>query len=69
MVISYKPFRILLVERNVEVTKLSKVLRISPATMTKLNAKKEDNDPVSLKTIEKLCKHFDVPIERIVEIK
>lgn len=67
--ISYKPFRMLMVEYNIEVTKLSKELHISPATMTKLNAKKEGNDPVSLKTIEKLCKYFNVPIEKIVEIK
>jgi len=68
-VISYKPFRMLIVEYNIEVTKLSKVLHISPATMTKLNAKKEDNEPVSLKTIEKLCKYFNVTIDKIVEIK
>lgn len=67
--ISYKPFRMLIVEHNIEVTKLSKVLHISPATMTKLNAKKEDNEPVSLKTIEKLCKYFNVTIDKIVEIK
>lgn len=59
----------LIVEYNIEVTKLSKVLHISPATMTKLNAKKEDNEPVSLKTIEKLCKYFNVTIDKIVEIK
>ncbi len=67
--ISYKPFRMLIVEHNIEVTKLSKMLHISPATMTKLNAKKEDNEPVSLKTIEKLCKYFNVTIDKIVEIK
>lgn len=67
--ISYRPFRVLVAERNLEVTKLAKELKISPATMAKLNAKKDDNEPVSLRTIETLCKHFGVPIERIVEIR
>ncbi len=67
--ISYKPFRVLVAEKNIEVTKLSKELKISPSTMSKLNAKKDDNEPVSLKTIETLCKHFGVKIEQIVEIK
>ena len=67
--VSYRPFRVLVADRNVETTKLAKELGISPSTMTKLNAKKEENETVSLKTIEKLCKHFGVTVEQIVEIK
>lgn len=67
--ISYRPFRILVADRNIEVTQLTKKLGISPNTMSKLNAKKEENEAVSLKTIEKLCTHLGVSIEQIVEIK
>lgn len=67
--ISYRPFRVLVADKNIETTALAKELGISPSTMAKLNAKKEENDAVSLKTIDKLCKHFGVSIEQIVEIK
>ena len=67
--ISYRPFRVLVAEKNLETTALAQELGISPSTMAKLNAKKEENDAVSLKTIDKLCKHFGVSIEQIVEIR
>lgn len=67
--ISYRPFRVLVAEKNIETTSLAQELGISPSTMAKLNAKKEENDAVSLKTIDKLCKHFGVSIEQIVEIR
>lgn len=67
--ISYKPFRVLVAERNLEVTQLAKNLGISSNTMAKLNAKREENEPVSLKIIEKLCNHLGVPVEKIIEIK
>jgi len=67
--ISYRPFRVLVADKNIETTALAKELGISPSTMAKLNAKKEENDAVSLKTVDKLCKHFGVSIEQIVEIK
>lgn len=66
--VSYKPFRHLCVQRNIQVSGLCKQLNISTATMSKLNAKKDNNEYVSLATIEKLCKHFNVGIQEIVEI-
>ena len=67
--ISYRPFRVLVADKNIETTSLAQELGISPSTMAKLNAKKEENDAVSLKTIDKLCKHFGVSIEQVVEIR
>ena len=67
--ISYRPFRVLVAEKNLETTALAQELGISPSTMAKLNAKKEENEAVSLKTIDKLCKHFGVSIDHIVEIR
>lgn len=67
--ISYRPFRVLVAEKNLETTALAQELGISPSTMAKLNAKKEENETVSLKTIDKLCKHFGVSIDQIVEIR
>lgn len=66
--ISYKPFRHLCVQKNVQVSDLCKELNISSTTMSKLNAKKDDNEYVSLVTIEKLCLYFKVGIDKIVEI-
>lgn len=66
--ISYKPFRHLCVQKNVQVSDLCKELNISSTTMSKLNAKKDDNEYVSLATIEKLCLYFKVGIDKIVEI-
>ena len=67
--ISYRPFRVLVAEKNLETTALAQELGISPSTMAKLNAKKEENEAVSLKTIDKLCKHFGASIDQIVEIR
>lgn len=67
--ISYKPFRVLVAERGLKVSDIAKELNISPNTMAKLNCKSEDNDFISLKTIEKLCLYFGVSIEKIVEIQ
>ena len=67
--ISYRPFRVLVAEKNLETTALAQELGISPSTMAKLNAKKEENEAVSLKTIDKICKHFGVSIDQIVEIR
>ena len=66
--ISYKPFRVLVAERNLKVSDIGKELKLSPNTMAKLNSKTDDGEPISLKNIEKLCKHFNVSIDQIVEI-
>lgn len=66
--ISYKPFRVLVAERNLKVSDIGKELKLSPNTMAKLNSKTDDGEPISLKNIEKLCKYFDVSIDQIVEI-
>lgn len=50
--ISYWPFRILVADKNIEVIQLAKKLGISPNTISKLNAKKDENEAVSLNTIE-----------------
>ena len=42
--ISYRPFRVLVAEKNLETTALAQELGISPSTMAKLNAKKEENE-------------------------
>ncbi len=68
LMVSYKPFRHLCVQRNIQVSDLCKELNISTGTMTKLNAKKDNNEYVSLAIIEKLCLYFGVGIEEIVEI-
>ena len=66
--ISYKPFQKLLVERQVQPSELMKELRISSATMAKLNRKKTDNDYVSLAIIEKICLQFKCTVSDVVEV-
>ncbi|WP_068505805.1 helix-turn-helix domain-containing protein [Paenibacillus kribbensis] len=49
--ISYKPFRKLLIDREIKKQDLLKMTGISSATMAKLNT----NEYVSLEVIDKLC--------------
>ena len=44
--ISYKPFRVLVAERNLKVSDICKELNISPNTMAKLNSKTDDGEPI-----------------------
>jgi putative transcriptional regulator len=51
MMISYKPFQKLLIDREIKKQDLLKMTGISSATMAKLNT----NEYVSLEVIDKLC--------------
>lgn len=51
MMISYKPFQKLLIDRNMKKTDIMKALGISSATLAKLNK----NEYVSVELIDKLC--------------
>ena len=62
--ISYKPFRVLVADRNLKVSDIAQELKISSGTMAKLNAKSDENEVVSLTVIEKLCNHFGVTIDK-----
>ncbi|WP_309245505.1 helix-turn-helix domain-containing protein [Virgibacillus proomii] len=63
-IISYKPLRHLLVDMDINITSLCRDLKISSTIRTKLTS----DLPVSLRTIAKICRYLDVPIEDVVEV-
>lgn len=65
MGVSYEPLRQTLDVKNIKITNLCDDLNISSATRTKLN---NDSDYVSLRTIERIGKYLNVPIEDLVKI-
>ena len=63
--ISYKPLRHTLIEKNVKKMELVKLTRMSSGTLAKLNNDKH----VALDVIERICLALDCPIEAVIEIK
>ena len=63
--ISYKGLWKLLIDKDVDKTYLNEVLHIHWNTISNMNKGKS----VTVDTLEKICLHFDVPIEQIIEIK
>ncbi|MBO7734015.1 MAG: helix-turn-helix domain-containing protein [Methanobrevibacter sp.] len=62
--ISYEPFWNTLHQRGISVYELLKYYRISGNTIQKLR----DNENLTIKTIERLCKILNCNIENIVEV-
>ena len=62
--INYKPFWKTLSEREITVYELVKYYRVSGNTIQKLR----DNENLTLKTVERLCKILSCNIEQVVEI-
>lgn len=61
--ISYKPLRKLLIDKEMSVGELKDILKISSATMAKLNSDKI----VSLNVIDKICKYMNCNVEDIMQ--
>lgn len=61
--ISYKPLRKLLIDKEMSGGELKDILKISSATMAKLNADKI----VSLSVIDKICKYLNCNIEDVMQ--
>lgn len=61
--ISYKPLRKLLIDKDISGGELKNILQISSATMAKLNSDKV----VSLVVIDKICKYLNCNIEDIMQ--
>ena len=60
--ISYKPLRKLLIDKDMSCGELKDILQISSATMAKLNSDKM----VSLTVIDKICKYLNCNIEDVM---
>lgn len=61
--ISYKPLKRLMLERELKSTDMINLLKISSATMSKINA----NQYVSLEIIDRICIKLSCNIEDVVE--
>lgn len=61
--ISYKPLRKLLIDKEITCGELKDILQISSATMAKLNSDRI----VSLVVIDKICKYLNCNIEQVMQ--
>ena len=61
--ISYKPLRKLLIDKDLSCGELKGILQISSATMAKLNSDKI----VSLVVIDKICKYLNCNIQDVMQ--
>lgn len=61
--ISYKPLKKLLIDKDMSVGELKDILKISSATMAKLNSDKI----VSLTIIDKICKYLNCNVEDVMK--
>lgn len=61
--ISYKPLRMQMAEKEINSTDLIKILKISSATMSKLNSDKI----VSLTVIDRICVKLSCKVEDVIE--
>ena len=61
--ISYKPLRKLLIDKDLSCWELKDILQISSATMAKLNSDKI----VSLVVIDKICKYLNCNIQDVMQ--
>ena len=62
--ISYKPFRHYMIEHSIDRNYLLNEVGISSTTFTKLNQDK----PIRMDMLEKICLHFKIGIEQVLEI-
>lgn len=65
MMISYKPLLHWMLENNIKKGVLVEDLGLSWSTINKL----KNGGNLELQIIERICKHFDLRIEQVVEIK
>ncbi len=63
--VSYKKFQKKLIDEDVSKSKIKSDLKLSSATMAKLNS----NKYVAMSVIEKICQYFDCNIEEVIEFK
>ena len=61
--ISYLPLEILLLNKGRNKQYLREVVKISPSTLSRISKR----EVVSLDVLKRICDHFDVPIQDVVE--
>lgn len=63
--ISYKPFRRYMLDNDINNDDLRCDLGLSNDTLTRIS---KDRD-MRVSTIEKICKYYKIPIEKVIQIK
>lgn len=62
--LNYRPLFISLAEKGIQITDLKESVGVSSSTLAKFRK----NEYVSLRVIETICLHYDLPIEKVVQI-
>lgn len=62
--ISYKPLLNYMLDNNIPIGYLNRELSINPT----VTAKFRKGEYVHLEIIERICNHFKIPIEQVIEI-
>lgn len=65
MAVNYKPLWLLLIEKDLNKTELSKLANISTNAVAKMGK----NEYVSLQTLEKICLVLDCQLNNVVQIE
>lgn len=63
--ISYNPLLNYLTDNRIPIGYLNKELKINPTVTAKL----KKGEYIHLEIIERICCHFNIPVEKVVEIK
>lgn len=65
MTFSYKPLWRLLLEKDLNKTEMREKLGISPATLAKMGK----DEYISMEILDKVCTHFEVQPNQVIEWK
>lgn len=63
--ISYKPLKITLAEKEISRKELAKTCGISTMTMARI----DKGEQIGLNILDKVCQYLQVPLDKVVEIK
>ena len=63
--ISYKPLKITLAEKEISRKELAKACHISTMTMARI----DKGEQIGLNILDKVCQYLQVPLDKVVEIR
>ena len=63
--ISYKPLKITLAEKEISRKELARACGISTMTMARI----DKGEQIGLNILDKVCQYLQVPLDKVVEIK
>lgn len=63
--ISYKPLKVTLAEKEISRKELAKACNISTMTMARI----DKGEQIGLNILDKVCQYLQVPLDKVVEIK